>query len=139
MTFTRYIGLAVAIASASALIACTTPPATPMGSATGKDMATPEHMAAIDAQMKTMHAMHTRMTNAKTANERQALMAEHMKAMQGGMAMMKDMHSMGAMGDSKAMSADMTPHHGMMAKHMEMMQTMMAMMAQRMPPSPGNL
>ena len=41
--------------------------------------------------------MHQKMMNAKTPAERQALMADHMKAMQGGMAMMKEMHGMGGM------------------------------------------
>ena len=51
-----------------------------------------------------------------------------MKAMQGGMGMMK---GMGATGDPKAMSPEMVQHHKMMMQHMEMMQMMMDMMAQR--------
>lgn len=133
MTLTRFIPLAIALASASAMIACTTAPAMPMGSAPSNAMATPERMAAMDAQMKTMHEMHTKMMNAKTVEERQALMAEHMKAMQGGMGMMKGMSGMAAMGDPKGMTPDMVQHHKMMAQHTEMMQTMMDMMMQRMP------
>jgi hypothetical protein len=129
MTLTRFIPLAIALASASALIACTTAPA--------NAMATPERMAAMDAQMKTMREMHTKMMNAKTPDERQALMSEHMKAMQGGMGMMKGMSGMAAMDDPKGMAPDMAQHHKMMAQHMEMMQTMMDMMMQRMPPTPG--
>jgi hypothetical protein len=140
MTHTRFIPLAVTLAIASAMIACTTAPAMPMGSTPANSMATPERMAAMDAQMKAMRDMHTKMMNAKTPEERQAMMADHMKAMQGGMGMMKgmsDMSGMGAMGDPKGMSADMAQHRKMMAQYMEMMQMMMDMMMQRMPPSPG--
>ena len=137
MTHTRFIPLAIALASASAMIACTTAPAMPMGSMPANSMATPERMAAMDAQMKAMRDMHTKMMNAKTPEERQAMMADHMKAMQGGMGMMKGMSGMGAMGDPKGMSADMAQHHKMMTQHMEMMQMMMDMMMQRMPPTPG--
>ncbi|MDP1535955.1 MAG: hypothetical protein Q8L95_02070 [Burkholderiales bacterium] len=133
----RFIPLAVALAAASTLIACTTAPAMSMGSAPVNSMAPPERMAAMDAQMKTMHEMHTKMMNAKTPEERQALMAEHMKAMQGGMGMMKGMGGMAAMGDPKSMPADMAQQQKMMGRHMEMMQMMMEMMQQRMPPSPG--
>ena len=45
----------------------------------------------MDAQMKTMRAMHDRMMAANTPEERHALMPEHMKAMQGGMTMMAGM------------------------------------------------
>ncbi len=143
MTRIRFFPLAIALASASAMIACTTAPAIPMGSTPASSMATPERMAAMDAQMKTMREMHAKMMNAKTPEERQALMAEHMKAMQGGMAMMKGMSGMsgmggmGGMGDPKGMPADMTERHKMMMQHMEMMQMMMDMMMQRMPPAAG--
>ena len=136
----RFIPLAVALASASTLIACTTTPAMPMGAAPGHSMASPERTAAMDAQMKTMHDMHTKMMNAKTPDERQALMADHMKAMQGGMSMMKSMSGMsgmGAMGGQPGMPADMAQHQKMMSQHMAMMQMMMDMMQQRMPASPA--
>ena len=140
MSHFRFISLAVALASAGTLIACTTPPAAPMGAAPGHSMASPERKAAMDAQMKTMHDMHTKMTNAKTPEERQALMADHMKAMQGGMSMMKSMSGMSGM-DAKAsqpaMPADMAEHKKMMGQHMAMMQMMMDMMQQRMPASPA--
>jgi len=137
VTFTRFIPLAVALASASALIACTTAPAMPMRSGPADSTATPERMAAMDAQMKTMRDMHAKMMYAKAPEERQAMMAEHMKAMQGGMGMMKGMSGMGAMGDPKGMTAEMAQHHKMMTQHMEMMQMMMDMLSQRMPSSPG--
>lgn len=44
-----------------------------------------------DQQMAQMREMHRKMMAAKTPQERQALMAEHMKAMQGGMSMMCEM------------------------------------------------
>ena len=134
MTNFRSIALAVAISSASLLAACTTAPTMPMGSTPASNMTTPERMAAMDGQMKTMRDMHTKMMNAKTPEERQALMGEHMKAMQGGMSMMK---GMSGMGDSKGMPADMAQHRTMMTQHMAMMQMMMDMMSQRMPPASG--
>jgi len=105
-------------------------------------------MAAMEPRMKAMHEMHEKMMNAKTPEERQALMADHMKAMQDGMGMMKDMSAMGGMGgkapmggmgamaDGKGMPADMAKHHQMMAQRMDMMQMMMEMMMDRMLPQP---
>jgi hypothetical protein len=123
------------------------------------DMGSADSMAAMDPRMKTMHEMHQKMMNAKTPAERQALMADHMTAMQDGMAMMKDMHGkhggssmagmgpmgsasgaspMAGMGDGKGMPDDMAKRHRMMADHMAMMQMMMDMMADRMPPASAN-
>ena len=136
MTLSRFIALAVALAGASTLIACTTAPAMPTGAAPAANMASPERMAAMAAQMKTMHDMHTKMGNARTPEERQALMPEHKKAMQGGMVAMKGMGGMSGM-DPKAMPPEMAQRHKMMMQHMEMMQTMMDMMQQRMPASPA--
>jgi len=57
--------------------------------------------AKASQQMKTMQGMHQKMMAAKTPEERQALMAQHMKAMQGGMSMMCEMGGgMGASGTS---------------------------------------
>lgn len=140
----RFVSLAVALASASTLIACTTAPAMPMGAAPANNMASPERMAAMEVQMKTMHDMHIRMKNAKTPEERQALMADHMKAMQGGMGMMKGMSgmsgmgSMGGMGGQAGMPANMASHQKMMGQHMSMMEMMLDMMQQRMPAAPAN-
>ena len=136
----RFISLAVALASASTLIACTTAPAMPMGAAPANSMASPERMAAMDAQMKTMHDVHIKMKNAKTPEERQALMADHLKAMQGGMGMMKGMSGMsgmGAMAGQAGMPADIAQHQKMMGQHMSMMEMMMDMMQQRMPVPPA--
>jgi len=94
------------------------------------DTGVPTPMAAMGERMKDMR---DKMMKAKTPEERQALMADHMKTMQDGMQMMKGMGGMGGMGDGKAMSADMTRRHQMMQAHMDMMQTMMDMMVQRMP------
>jgi microsomal dipeptidase-like Zn-dependent dipeptidase len=121
MTHLRFLALALALASGNIMIACTMAPAMQMGAPAAHSMASHEHMASMQAQMKSMREMHAKMMTAKTADERQALMAEHMKAMQGGMGMMK------------AMSPEMAQHHKMLMQHVEMMQMMMDMMAQRMP------
>ena len=138
MTHFRFIPLAVALISVSALTACNTAPTMPMGTASANSMATPDQMAKMDAQMKTMQGMHNKMMNAKTPEERSKLMAEHMKAMQDGMAMMDGMSGagMGAMNGMPGMAGNMGWHHQMMEKRMEMMQTMMKMMMDRMPVAP---
>jgi hypothetical protein len=95
-------------------------------------------MAAMDPRMQAMRDMHLKMMNAKTPAERQALMAEHMKAMQGGMAMMKEMPGMAGMGGmpgAESMPPEMARHHQMMMDHKAMMQMMMDMMADRLPPA----
>ncbi len=107
------------------------PPSTGMGSASMP-------MAAMDPRMKAMKDMHEKMTSAGTPSERQALMADHMKAMQGGMAMMKEGNGgMQGMGGAQGTAPDMAMHHRMMADHMVMMQMMMDMMSDRMPPVPA--
>jgi hypothetical protein len=149
-----------ALSVAALLGACANPgpmnAASPAAGTPPMTMGASGSMAAPDARMKAMQEMHQKMVNASTPAERQALMADHMKAMQGGMAMMKEMHAMhgaggmggmgmmgssgnaapmAGMGDGKAMQADMVKRHQMMADHMAMMQTMMDMMADRMPPA----
>jgi len=62
---------------------------------------------------------------ATSPEERQALMADHMKAMQDGMAMMGRMQG-GSMGGGMSGS-----QHGMMERRMDMMQMMMQMMMER--------
>jgi uncharacterized protein YceK len=52
--------------------------------------------ARYDHQMMKMREMHQKMMAPKTPEERQALMAEHMQAMQGGMSMMCEMGGHGA-------------------------------------------
>ena len=91
-------------------------------------------LARMDTQMKAMREMHDKMMAAKTTEERNALMAEHMKSMQGGMTLMDGMPPGGMAG----MKGDMAARHQMMEKRMEMMQTMMQMMMDRLPPSATN-
>lgn len=107
-------------------------PKTTAGNAVAK-----ESMAKMDGQMKAMREMHQRMMNAKTPEEHNALMAEHMKTMQDGMSMMGDTggQSQGQMKGS--MPADMATRHQMMEKRMEMMESMMQMMMDRLPASPA--
>jgi hypothetical protein len=157
MTSLRHTLLSIAIASASLGAFAQTDaehaqhhPAEPVKKAT--KAAAPkaptqstESMAAMDTQMKTMREMHEKMLAAKTPEERKALMADHMKAMQDGMSMMGKMGSMSGMGDMKGMggmgtdakkggmSMDMMGHHDMMEKRMEMMTSMMQMMMDRIP------
>jgi len=80
-----------------------------------------------------MRDMHQKMMAAKTPGERQALMGEHMKAMQGGMGMMKEMAGGGG---AASMPADPKARMGAMEQRMDMMQMMMEMMMDRMPAAP---
>ena len=104
-----------------------------------------ESMAAMESQMKIMREMHEKMMAAKTPEESKALMGEHMKTMQDGMAMMGKMDSaggtkgtggmggMGANARNGGMSMDMKSHHDMMEMRMGMMTSMMQMMMDRLP------
>ena len=96
--------------------------------------------AAVNAPMKAMHDMRDKMMNAKTPEERQALMAEHMKVMQdsmqtlkgmGGMSGMDGMGSISGKDPGKAMPLEMEKHRQLMEQRMDMMQMMMEMMMQR--------
>lgn len=136
MTHFRIIALAAALATASALIACTSVPAMPMGTPAAASPASAD-MAKMDAQMKTMHEAHQKMMSAKTPEERSKLMADHMKAMQDGMAMMEGMGDMKGMHGMAGMSGDMGARHQSMEKRMQMMQTMMKMMMERMHAAPA--
>lgn len=99
-------------------------------------------MGAMDQHMKAMLAMHEKLAAAKTPEERQALMSEHMKLMQEGMAMMKPMEGtpgMGGMPSDKAPNSGMADRQRMLEKRMDMMESMMQMMMDCMPPSgPAN-
>ena len=144
------IGLCVAAASMGSFAqnadehkdhhpAGTTAPAATAKKSPAKSM-NADKMASMDKQMKAMQAMHEKMASAKTPEERQALMAEHMKMMQDGMGMMKQMGSMSGMGGmqgGKDMSGNMADRQQMMEKRMEMMESMMQMMMDRTttPPS----
>ena len=132
----------LATALVATLSACA--PMTPAPAAGGMPgMASPpaamtDRMAMMDTHMKAMREMHDKMARARTPEERNALMAEHMKLMQDGMAMMGGMGpgGMRGMGGMGAMSGDGAGHQQMMEKRMEMMQSMMQMMMDRMPAGP---
>ena len=141
-----------ALSLAALATACASPGATDAAPAAGMSPGmshggTPMPMAAMEPRMKAMKDMQQKMMATKTPAERQALMADHMKAMQDGMAMMKEMHGgmrgmqgmggMAGMDHSKGMPAGMAQRHQMMTEHMAMMQMMMDMMMQRMPASPA--
>jgi hypothetical protein len=87
--------------------------------------AAPAAPAQMGMQMKSMQEMHEKMMAAKTPEERQALMTEHMNSMQGGMAMMGQMKAPDAKGGGKSVSPEM------MGKRMDMMEMMMQMMMDR--------
>ncbi|MBC7733121.1 MAG: hypothetical protein H7306_14695 [Bacteriovorax sp.] len=136
----------VALSVAALAGACASPGTVnaPPPSSTAVEASAGAPMPPMESRMKAMQEMHQKMMNAKTPEERSALMADHMKAMQGGMSMMKGMgamdgkgpmEGMGAMGDAQGMPAGMVRHHKMMEERMAMMQMMMEMMMDRMPPA----
>ncbi|MFN4264453.1 MAG: hypothetical protein ACK4F8_01755 [Aquabacterium sp.] len=84
----------------------------------------------MDAKMKSMQEMHDKMMAAKTLEERQALMSEHMKSMREGMGMMGQMKG-GKASQGMRGKDGMPCHDQMMAKRMEMMEMMMQMMMDR--------
>jgi hypothetical protein len=110
--------------TANVLVAQATPTTPGMGMAS---------MQGYADQMKAMHVMHDKMTAARTPQERNALMAEQMTLMQGGMGMMGRMGPGGITGKS----GDMAARQGMMEQRMEMMQSMMQMMIDRTAPAPS--
>jgi len=119
------------------VVAASQPPAGQAGPAAGP--ASADRMAAMDRQMKTMREMREKMANAKTPEERNALMAEHMKTLREGMAMMNmmggpGMGSMGGMPGGKPIPGTLNERQQMMEKRMDMMQSMMQMMMDRLPP-----
>ena len=71
--------------------------ASPSTPGIGKGMGGMAPMQGGADQMKAMQQMHDQMMAAKTPEERNALMAEHMKLMQSGMNMMGGMGGMGGM------------------------------------------
>ena len=92
-----------------------------------------EKMAGMDAQMKQMMAMHEKMMAGKTPEERRAMMAEHMKSMRDGMAMMDGSGGgRSGMGMPKGAAPGAGMSHEMMEKRVDMMQQMMKMMMERM-------
>jgi hypothetical protein len=88
----------------------------------------------VDRRMKMMHDMHQKMHAAQTPEERSALMKDHMKAMQDGVAMMAQMKDDMSMQDAKTPSmggAMQGTPHDMMVRRMDMMEMMMQMMMDR--------
>jgi hypothetical protein len=85
----------------------------------------------MDMQMNALQDMHEKMMAAKTPEERQALMAEQMKAMQDGMAMMGQMKGGMSGKASPGMGGGTATSPEMMGKRMDMMETMMQMMVDR--------
>jgi hypothetical protein len=129
--------MAIAAAFAATLGACAQMP----GSATAPPPAAgTERMAAMDAHMTSMREMHDKMMHARTAEERQALMAEHLKLMHEGIAMLDGMHErmgMGGMGPMAGAAGAPTERMQMIEKHMEMIHSMMQMMVDQMGPAPA--
>lgn len=153
---TTVAALALAASAAVAIAATTTNPdhvghhpAAATSAAATSDAATSDagattaqrldNMRQMGKQQKSMHELHQKFMAATTPEERNALMPEHMKAMQQAMDMMQGMSGMHMMDDMKTdaikmkMPSDMTLHHQMMEQRMEMMQTMMQMMLDRLP------
>jgi hypothetical protein len=110
----------------------------------------------MDQQMQAMQAMHDKMMNAKTMDERRGMLDEQMKSMESGMAMMDQMgmggqpatpaassaSAPGGMGMGGGMgmamgSGGMPAQHASMMKRMEMMQMMMRMMMDRLSVEPA--
>ncbi len=112
------------------LTGCATNPSTDEHAAhhvEGGPVAASVPSATYDQQMKTMQDMHRKMMSAMTPEERQALMADHMKAMQGG-TMMREMGQMA----SGARSG--TAQQDMMDRCMKMQDMMMQTMMDRQTP-----
>ena len=138
------LAVALAVASTSSLAGNDEPdhsahhPQAPAAVAPAPDMDAKVQPQAMQKQMQAMKAMHEKMMNAKTPEERSALMAEHMQTMRDGMGMMQKMGQssgmggMGALKGGKAMACDMHESHRMMGMRMEMMESMMQMMMDRM-------
>jgi hypothetical protein len=84
----------------------------------------------VEQQTRSLREMHERMMAARTPEERQALMAEHMKAMQDGMAMMGQMRGEGGEG-AGGRAGGMSTCARMMGPRMDMMEMMMQMMMDR--------
>lgn len=84
--------------------------------------------------MKDMQAMHQKMMAAKTTAERQALMAEHIRAMQAGMKSMQQMMN----SDHEAKTGDaMKPRMDMMTMMMQLMMDREVMGGSPASPSPS--
>ena len=128
------IALIVAAFGAGAQTATADQPAAEPAAPAAKPASPADQRAAMEKQMKAMREMHEKWANAKTAQERQALRAEHMKTMQEGMNLMG---GMGAMAGRQTMPGDMRERHRTMETRMDMMQSMMQMMMDHLPAEPA--
>ena len=134
--------VAIAISAALFLAAGTpfaqAPASNPSATATqprsSSNMSSP--MGQMDEHMKTMQALHNRMISATTSEERQKVMEEQRKEMQGSMAMMNQMMQGGAMTGGmgpgtmgqKGKPADPGAQMHMMQRRLDTMQMMMQTM-----------
>ena len=126
--------LAFAAGTPFAQAPASNPGATATQSRSSMSMSSP--MGQMDEHMKTMQALHNRMISATTPEERQKVMEEQRKEMQGGMATMNQMMQGGAMTGGmgpgtmgqKGKPADPGAQMQMMQKRMDMMQMMMQTM-----------
>ena len=82
---------------------------------------------AYEQQMVAMHEMHQKMAAAKTSDERAALMKDHSKSMQDGMAMMGRMRE--GMSGKRPMAIDRES----MKRRIDMMEIMIAREAMKSP------
>ena len=113
-----------------------TPSAARASTQSGSAMSMDSRMSQMEQHMQRMQALHERMTNASTPEERQKVMEEQRNEMQSGMAMMNQtMQGGGMMGGAgsgmmahKGEPADVNAQMEMMHKRMDMMQMMMQTM-----------
>lgn len=122
-----------ALNMAALLTACAGPMGPMSGSMAGRHgghLATTSSTPAAQEHLEDMRAMRDKMSSARTSEERQGLMDEHMKALRGGM---DSMRMMDGMQNKAGPSMDLSQRQQRMEEHLEMMHTMMEMMLQRMP------
>jgi len=140
-SFAIVVGTAVLLAAGMPLAqSVKTPMSAPGNSATQSGM---PMMGQMDEHMKKMQALHEKVANATTPEERQKLMTEQRQEMQQAMAMMHDMDQSGHMTNGAGMGmkgkrASPPTQMQMMDQRMDMMQTMMqSMMDQQGAPAGG--
>lgn len=130
-------GMAVLLAAGGTLAQdAKAPPQAPPVTRSATGMDTKTQTGQMDEQIKRMQALHDKMSNAKTPQERQKLMQEQRKSMQEGMGMMNQMMqgggTTGGMGGGmmgqQATPGDPSAQMQMMQKRMDMMQMMMQSM-----------
>ncbi len=130
-TFAIAVGTSVLLAAGMPFAQTTSAPgSTPSPNAmqSGASMSMGGRMGQMDEHIKKMQALHAKMASATSLEERQKLMDEQRREMQGGMAMMSPMMQGGGMMDQKGKPADVTTQMQMMQKRMDMMQMMMQTM-----------